>query len=447
MTEAAAPTRARDETVSVADPAARLNVLVFPCGSEIGLEIHAALKFSKDIRLLGASSVSDHGEFVYARYRHIQADTRSEDFIEQLNTLIEAWSIDVVMPAHDSVIPLLAQAGSRLRALAIVPDAETAACCRNKRLTYARLQGLGIVPVEIDTSAAAYPIFAKPAIGQGSQGAQRVDDSNHYRSLVESGIDYVFSQYLPGDEYTVDCISDAQGHLVHTSPRIRSRVKSGISVRTESVAEDPAIVAMAHAIAGELRLKGAWFFQVKRDAEGAPKLLEVAPRIAGSMGLSRAHGINYPLLSIYAHLGRAFSVMPQAYPLIMDRALGNRYRTTLRYECAYIDLDDTLIVNGAINLTLLSLLYQCVANGIKLVLVTRHARCPRETLASHRICAELFDQIVHLQDGTPKSTVIKPGSSSIFIDDSFRERRDVLETTGVPVFDVDAIEQLLDGRA
>ena len=50
-----------------------VNVLVFPCGSEIGLEIHAALRHAKDIRLHGASSVSDHGEFVYARYRQIAA--------------------------------------------------------------------------------------------------------------------------------------------------------------------------------------------------------------------------------------------------------------------------------------------------------------------------------------------------------------------------------------
>ena len=50
-----------------------INVLVFPCGSEIGLEIHAALRHAKDIRLHGASSVDDHGEFAYRRYRRIDA--------------------------------------------------------------------------------------------------------------------------------------------------------------------------------------------------------------------------------------------------------------------------------------------------------------------------------------------------------------------------------------
>ena len=43
-------------------------VLVFPCGSEIGLEIERALKFNKDYELIGGSSVNDHGMFEYEKY-------------------------------------------------------------------------------------------------------------------------------------------------------------------------------------------------------------------------------------------------------------------------------------------------------------------------------------------------------------------------------------------
>ncbi len=76
----------------------RLNILVFPCGSEIGLEVHAALRYAKDIQTHGASSVSDHGEFVYARYRQIQAQAGSEDLVGQLNEaglvqVMEAYTI------------------------------------------------------------------------------------------------------------------------------------------------------------------------------------------------------------------------------------------------------------------------------------------------------------------------------------------------------------------
>ena len=44
------------------------NVLVFPCGTEIGLEINAALRFIKFINLYGASSTDDNGRMVYENY-------------------------------------------------------------------------------------------------------------------------------------------------------------------------------------------------------------------------------------------------------------------------------------------------------------------------------------------------------------------------------------------
>ncbi len=424
-----------------------LNVLVFPCGSEIGLEIHAALRYAKDLLLHGVSSVSDHGEFVYSRYQQIEAQADSDDLIAQLNALIGKWRIDVVLPAHDSVIPVLAENRERLHAVAVVPEPEIATICRNKNLTYARLQPLGIVPRPVEGLSTEYPIFAKPAVGQGSQGAERVDTVERHRQLLDSGIEYVFSEYLPGAEYTVDCISDGDGALLHAAPRVRGRIKSGISVRTEPAPTTPCLMAMASSIAAEVRLKGAWFFQARHDYHGIPKLLEVAPRIAGSMGMSRMQGINYPLLGIYAHLGRPFSVLAQDYPLQMDRALGNRWRTGLHYERVYLDLDDTLIVNGNVNLLLIALLYQWSGRGIQIVLLTRHADCPRQTLARYHICAGLFDDIIHISDGSLKSQAIEPGVAAIFIDDSFRERRDVLETAGIPVFDLDAIEQLLDTRA
>ena len=46
----------------------RKNILVFPCGSEIALELYRALVHSKHFNLIGASSVDDHGRFVYHNY-------------------------------------------------------------------------------------------------------------------------------------------------------------------------------------------------------------------------------------------------------------------------------------------------------------------------------------------------------------------------------------------
>ncbi|MFL9813175.1 ATP-grasp domain-containing protein [Stutzerimonas sp. VN223-3] len=423
-----------------------LNVLVFPCGSEIGLEIHSALKYSKAVRLFGASSVDDHGAYVYARYTQIDAHVRSPDFIETLNALIDSWQIDVVLPAHDSVVLALALAAERIAATVAVPDAETAKLCRNKNVTYRAFAEEDFVPATVEGLAAHYPIFAKPAVGQGSQGAERIDSQARHVQLLGAGTEYVFSEYLPGKEYTVDCISDGSGGLLHASPRVRARVKAGISVSTKPVPLDEEMSSIAERIAKRLRLKGAWFFQLKRNGEGRYKLLEVAPRIAGSMGLSRNLGINYPLLTVLAYRNLPFSVQTQQYPIQLDRALKNCYRVGLKYDTVYLDLDDTLIIDGQVNVMLVALLYQWLGRQVSVVLVTRHNRCPRATLEANKLSPAIFSRIVHIADGSPKSTVIDRPESAIFIDDSFRERMDVSRKTGVPVFDVDAVEQLMDWR-
>ena len=44
------------------------NILVFPCGSEIGLEVYRSLKNSTYFNLIGGSSIDDHGRFVFDNY-------------------------------------------------------------------------------------------------------------------------------------------------------------------------------------------------------------------------------------------------------------------------------------------------------------------------------------------------------------------------------------------
>lgn len=45
--------------------ASPVSVLVFPSGTEIGLEVARSLTGAKGVDLIGASSVSDHADFVY----------------------------------------------------------------------------------------------------------------------------------------------------------------------------------------------------------------------------------------------------------------------------------------------------------------------------------------------------------------------------------------------
>jgi hypothetical protein len=76
--------------------------------------------------------------------------------------------------------------------------------------------------------------------------------------------------------------------------------------------------------------------------------------------------------------------------------------------------------------------------GKRIILITRHEHDCAETLDKACIATRLFDDVVHITDGSPKSDHI--GDRAIFIDNHFPERLAVSRKLGIPVFDVDMLE-------
>ena len=112
------------------------NVLVFPCGSEIGLEIHNALKYSKDFKLFGGSSVDDHGKFVYENYIPDIPFIDDDGLLDFLNKVIEEYDIDLIYPSHDDVVLKLSELKDDLKAHVVVSNDRTCDICRSKAKTY-----------------------------------------------------------------------------------------------------------------------------------------------------------------------------------------------------------------------------------------------------------------------------------------------------------------------
>jgi hypothetical protein len=73
-----------------------INVLVFPCGSEIALEVHRSLSPQKDINLIGVSSVDDHGMFVFDTYVGGSPLIGDENFIKFFQDLVSEYNIDFI---------------------------------------------------------------------------------------------------------------------------------------------------------------------------------------------------------------------------------------------------------------------------------------------------------------------------------------------------------------
>lgn len=424
------------------------NVLIFPGGTEIGLEIWNSLKDCKEINLFSAGSpVSNHAPYVFNNHS-IVPDVNSSNWIEELNSILQKYDIDYIFPAHDDVIVALACNSDKIDADVVTSPLDTCLITRSKTKTYSKFKNLLPVPTIFDDPSKidSFPVFVKPDKGQGSQNAFKVSDIDLLNVLLDIYHDLIILEYLDGNEFTVDCFTDRKKGLLFCSGRERIRTRNGISMDSRPV--KPGINKIfkeyARIISKELELHGAWFFQMKLDSSGNYKLLEIAPRISGTMATHRVLGVNFPLLSIYEKEGFDINIMVNEYSAGIDRALINRYKHNINYKNIYVDLDDTLIINDKINTQLMRFLYQAINEDCKLILITKTINDLNSTLKKWRL-AGLFDEIILLKKEDSKADYISP-DGSIFIDDSFSERKSVFDRHKIPTFDCSMVELLINWK-
>ena len=170
------------------------------------------------------------------------------------------------------------------------------------------------------------PVCFKPSVSNGSRGFRIVSEqmneldllfnykpTSTYLSLpdsiriLSSGFfpELLISEYLPGEEYSVDCIAK-HGQPVLIVPRLRKRMINGISVEGEFVKDDT-IISYCIQIITALSLHGNIGIQVKRSATGQFLILEINPRVQGTISAALGAGVNLPELAVKQELNLPIS--------------------------------------------------------------------------------------------------------------------------------------------
>lgn len=166
------------------------------------------------------------------------------------------------------------------------------------------------------------PFCFKPTVANGSRGFRIVWDSINEAELLFTQKPYntcitythavkilssqpfpplVVTEYLPGDEYSVDCVAE-NGKALLVVPRLRQKMINGISVQGR-FENDPVIISYCTQIIEAIGLHGNIGIQVKRNATGQPMLLEINPRVQGTIVAALGAGVNLPLLAVQNEMG------------------------------------------------------------------------------------------------------------------------------------------------
>lgn len=126
--------------------------------------------------------------------------------------------------------------------------------------------------------------------------------------------------YLPGSEYSVDVLSD-RGTPLGGVVRLRSASVGGLATEAETV-DEPDVLNAAYTVAQELKLSYVSNIQFRRDTDGAPKLLEINPRLPGTIALTVASGLNLPLAAVCLALGETLDLPKPQIGLRVSRYQG-----------------------------------------------------------------------------------------------------------------------------
>ena len=264
-------------------------------------------------------------------------------FADTVLSICKKKNIRVVLPlVTRELIPLsryikeFEEAGTKL----LVSPTASLEIANNKSRLYEFLQWRGIaVPdfkvvetVDQFTTAVqelGYPsrtVCFKPSVSNGSRGFRIINGHmndldllfnhkptstyiNYQETLrvLSTGFfpELLVSEFLPGEEYSVDCLAD-HGESKIIVPRMRRRMINGISVEGEFVKEE-SIIQYCLQIIKELQLHGNIGIQVKRSAAGQFLILEINPRVQGTISAARGAGVNLPVLAIRQELGLPIS--------------------------------------------------------------------------------------------------------------------------------------------
>lgn len=166
------------------------------------------------------------------------------------------------------------------------------------------------------------PVVIKPGVSNGSRGIRILDESRNrfdllfdekpttlYSTLgeIEQIVgnrdlpSMLVSEYLPGDELTLDTIvasRDVKVVLIRT----RDKMNGGISVAGRFIENDD-VEGYCRRILGTLDLAGPVGMQVKCSDDGQYKVLEINPRIQGTSVAALGLGVNLPVLAVSEALG------------------------------------------------------------------------------------------------------------------------------------------------
>jgi predicted ATP-grasp superfamily ATP-dependent carboligase len=257
-------------------------------------------------------------------------------FTDALLRLLDEYPVRMLLPGHDGSIEAIRARRAEFERRTALPLGSEAALdivvSKARTLALAAVLGIavprGVTVTSLDDVSAAIREVGCPAVikpvqswverdGIGtrltSDMVLSVDEAKAALEwMLRAGGHAVVQPWLPGRREAVS-IFYARGRVWARFAQISYREfppLGGVSVLCEGIPPLPDIIEPAERLIRAIGLEGCSMVEFRRDADGRPVLMEINPRIGGSVALAVRSGVNFPQMVYDWALGAPLREVP-----------------------------------------------------------------------------------------------------------------------------------------
>ena len=229
-----------------------------------------------------------------------------ENYIDILKKYVKENNISIIVPTIDTELSILAEARDEFLQEGVLVSVSSKEICdifylKDTTERFFLSHGFD-TPKGVDIYSCDYPVFAKLNNSSCSIGASVVETQQEAEKLAKDK-NYIFQEYIKGDEYTVDVFIDKNNQVVSVVPRLRIEVRSGEVSKAKTIKDFEIIQSVKQLCS---KLKGAYGCITVQLFKSDKKIyfIEINPRFGGGYPLSYLSGANFAKLLIQDYLDK-----------------------------------------------------------------------------------------------------------------------------------------------
>jgi len=293
-------------------------VMIVGTAPRVALAVARSLA-RRGIDVLSVPSSDDEGRISSNAFRGYvrlpDARAHPDEFDAGLEAAVRRSGADMLVPCSDKALAALARNYESLRTLANpgCPPPDVVARVLEKSATIDAARSLGLdVPATYDLqdrdsyattrSTLAFPLIAKPKnhTALGGIRIRYIADAAALEALIREepqfSATYLVQQFVAGSGVGVALLmQDGAPRATFVHRRVKELpAAGGVSVVSEGIPPEPALVDKAVALLRALAWEGVAFVEFRRAPDGTDWLMEINGRYWGTLSTAIAAGVDFP---------------------------------------------------------------------------------------------------------------------------------------------------------